>query len=357
MMKKLIFPLLFVLGISTHVDAQKPYKAYMVSNTHLDTQWLWTVQTTIDHYLYRTLTQNFWLIDHYPGYIFNFEGAVRYQWAKEYYPTEYERLKNYIKAGRWNISGSSWDSTDPNIPSPESFFRNLLYGQEFFKKEFGKKSNDIFLPDCFGFGYTLPTIAAHSGIIGFSTQKLQHRKLPFYGDHKLPFMFGLWEGIDGARIMAVPHAQDYVSRFDGQELSNNGKLVDLAKNGLNNTVYHYYGAGDRGGSPTIASVRSVETGMKGEGPVQIISARSGQLFDDYYPFEKHPELLVFKGELLMDVHATGCYTSQAAMKLFNRRNELLADAAERASVVAEWLGGAAYPEEPVSYTHLRAHET
>ena len=121
MMKKLIFSLLFVLGISTHVDAQKPYKAYMVSNTHLDTQWLWTVQTTIDHYLYRTLTQNFWLIDHYPGYIFNLEGAVRYQWAKEYYPTEYERLKNYIKAGRWNISGSSWDSTDPNIPSPESF--------------------------------------------------------------------------------------------------------------------------------------------------------------------------------------------------------------------------------------------
>ena len=51
MMKKLIFPLLFALGISTHVDAQKPYKAYMVSNTHLDTQWLWTVQTTIDHYL------------------------------------------------------------------------------------------------------------------------------------------------------------------------------------------------------------------------------------------------------------------------------------------------------------------
>ena len=35
------------------------------------------------------------------------------------------------------------------------------------------------------------------------------------------------------------------------------------------------------------------------------------------------------------------------MKLFNRRNELLADAAERASVVAEWLGGAAYPEEPL----------
>ena len=59
-MKKLIFFLLIALGISTHVDAQKTYKAYMVSNTHLDTQWLWTVQTTIDQYLYRTHTQNFW---------------------------------------------------------------------------------------------------------------------------------------------------------------------------------------------------------------------------------------------------------------------------------------------------------
>ena len=40
----------------------------------------------------------------------------------------------------------------------------------------------------------------------------------------------------------------------------------------------------------------------------------------------------------MDVHATGCYTSQAAMKYYNRRNEQLTDAAERASVAADWLG-------------------
>ena len=45
----------------------------------------------------------------------------------------------------------------------------------------------------------------------------------------------------------------------------------------------------------------------------------------------------------MDVHGTGCYTSQAAMKLYNRQNELLGDAAERSSVVAEWLNQASYP--------------
>ena len=58
-------------------------------------------------------------------------------------------MKKYIKEGRWHISGSSWDANDTNVPSPESFFRNILLGQQFYKQEFGVKSTDIFLPDCF----------------------------------------------------------------------------------------------------------------------------------------------------------------------------------------------------------------
>jgi alpha-mannosidase len=69
------------------------------------------------------------------------------------------------------------------------------------------------------------------------------------------------------------------------------------------------------------------------------------MFKDYLPYEDHPDLPVWKSELLMDVHATGCYTSQAAMKLFNRRNELLADAAERSAVIADWAGTSSYPKE------------
>lgn len=72
--------------------------------------------------------------------------------------------------------------------------------------------------------------------------------------------------------------------------------------------------------------------------MKIISAASDQLFKDYQPYGSHPELPVFDGELLMDVHGTGCYTSQAAMKLYNRQNELLGDAAERASVAAALWG-------------------
>jgi len=341
-MKKLILTAFVAMSLGS-VNAQQEYKAYVVSNAHFDSQWNWTVQTSINEYVYNTLVQNLWLLDNYPDYVFNFEGGVKYQWMKEYYPLEYEKIKKYIAQGRWNIAGSSWDATDPNMPSPESFFRNILLGQDFYKNEFGVKSKDIFLPDCFGFGYALPTIAAHAGLIGFSTQKLQWRHKPFHGNAKFPFNFGLWQGVDGSRIMAALNAMNYTSRWQNEDISNNKELIDLAKSSVNNTAYRYYGTGDMGGSPTISSVASLEKGMKSNGPVKIISSRSYQLFEDYLPFDKHPELPVYKGELLMDVHGTGCYTSQAAMKRFNRRNEQLGDAAERSSVMADFLGGVAYP--------------
>ncbi|MDR2056837.1 MAG: alpha-mannosidase [Dysgonamonadaceae bacterium] len=344
-MKKNLICLLLLLSFVPILYGQKEYKAYLVATAHFDTQWNWDVRESIDDYLYRTMVQNFWLFEHFPNYVFNFEGAVKYHWMKEYYPAEYAKVKEYIKQGRWNVTGSTWDATDPNLPSAESFFRNILLGQEFYKKEFGLKTNDIYLPDCFGFGYLLPTIAAHSGLIGFSTQKLQWRKNPFYGEEKMPFKIGLWQGLDGSRIMAVLDAGGYGTSYYYDRVDTNKRIIDRAIAGPNNTAYSYYGVGDRGGSPTLPSVYSVEKSLTGNGPLEVISARASQLYEDYYPFENHPELEVFDGELLMDVHGVGCYTSQAAMKAFNRRNEQLADAAERASVAAEWLGGIEYPAE------------
>ena len=130
------------------------------------------------------LDMNLKLLDKYPDYIFNFEGAVKYSWMKEYYPREYNMMKKYIRSGRWHISGASWDATDALVPSVESAIRNVLLGQDFYRNEFGVESTDIFLPDCFGFGWTLPAVASHCGLIGFSSQKLGWRHNPFHGDMK-----------------------------------------------------------------------------------------------------------------------------------------------------------------------------
>lgn len=338
--------------LSAQTMIAKKAKVYAVADAHLDTQWNWDIQTTIKEYIWNTLNQNLFLLNRYPNYIFNFEGGVKYAWMKEYYPREYELMKAFVKAGRWHVSGASWDATDTLVPSTESFIRNIMLGQEFYRKELGIESSDIFLPDCFGFGWTLPTVASHCGLIGFSSQKLDWRMNPFYGESKHPFTIGLWKGIDGASIM-LAHGYYYGHRWNNEDLSNNKTLLDYSKRTPLNTVYRYYGTGDMGGSPTIASVASVEKGIKGEGPLEIISATSDQLFKSYQPYDIHPELPVFDGELLMDVHGTGCYTSQAAMKLYNRQNELLGDAAERASVAAALLGTAEYPGKSLTESWQR----
>ena len=340
-MKKLLFA--YCLIAMSMYAQEKPMKAYMVADAHLDTQWNWDVQTTIKEYIWNTMVQNFHLFQQYPNYIFNFEGGVKYAWMKEYYPLQYEEVKHWVNQGRWHLTGSSWDACEAIVCSPESWIRNVLLGQTFYRQEFGKEGTDIFLPDCFGFPYTMPTLARHCGLIGFSSQKLVWRTKPFYdGDRRYPFTFGRWKGIDGSEIF-MAHGFGYAERYPYQDLSHNKTLLREVKESPQNVAYRYYGTGDIGGSPTISSVRAVEKGIKGDGPVQIISATSDQLYKEFMPIEQHPELPQFDGELYMDLHGNGCYTSQAAMKLYNRQNEHLGDAAERAAVMADCLGAYKYP--------------
>jgi len=69
-------------------------------------------------------------------------------WFKEYHPKDWATLQKYVASGRWRLAGIV-DST-PSIPHAvaESLMRQALYGKRFFRQEFGKVSNDIYLPDC-----------------------------------------------------------------------------------------------------------------------------------------------------------------------------------------------------------------
>lgn len=323
---------------------------YVVGTAHLDTQWLWTIQDTIREYIPRTLHDNFALFEKHPDYVFSFEGAFRYMLAKEYDPRGYARLKNYIDQGRWRVAGSSIDAGDVNIPSPESLVRHVLYGNGFFRREFGKTSADIFLPDCFGFGWALPTIAAHCGLRGFSTQKLT-----WGSSVGIPFDVGIWEGVDGSSLVAELAPGDYVSKIK-EDLSASAawreRIEKLGRDSGTYVGYRYFGTGDVGGAPDPESVAWLEKSIAGGGPVRVRSTGSDQLARDLPP-DRIARLPRYRGELLMTRHGTGCYTSQAVMKRWNRRNEQLAAAAEAASVVADWLGGASYPKDALRDAWVR----
>ena len=210
-------------------DITKDKRLYVVGYAHLDTQWGWDYPTTIDQYIKNTLVDNFSLFEKYPYYTFTFTGATRFAMMKEYYPDYYEKVKGYIASGRWHIGGSAVDENDVNIPSPESEIRQILYGNRYFEKEFGKTSIDCMLPDCFGFQGFLPTVWAHCGIKGFSTQKLT------WGSAVgIPFNIGQWIGPDGASLICAFNPGAYnggrVLRFPpGRGLSASITIVSGAK--------------------------------------------------------------------------------------------------------------------------------
>jgi alpha-mannosidase len=344
-------------------DLTKQPTLYLVGYAHLDTQWRWEYPQTIGEFLPHTMHDNFALFGKYPHYIFNFSGANRYRLMREYYPADYVTLQKWVRAGRWFPAGSSMEESDVNSPSAESLIRQVLYGSLYFRTDLGRTSAEYMLPDCFGFPASLPSILHHMGILGFSTQKLTWGSAaPAGGPDSpeqtpvgTPFNVGIWEGPDGSGVMAAFNPGDYSGdiRYDlSRSDSTPPKGIDWPKrvqrdgevSGLF-TDYHYYGTGDVGGAPREPSVQLVETIVsKNDSPLRVLSSTAEQMFLDIKP-EQTAKLPRYKGDLELTNHSAGSLTSEAYQKRWNRKNELLADAAERASVAAEWLGGRAYPRK------------
>ena len=324
---------------TTGHDLTKP-SLFVVAYAHLDTQWRWAYPQTIREFIANTLHHNFALFDKYPGYIFNFSGSRRYEMMEEYYPDEFAKLKAYVAAGKWFPCGSSVDENDANVPSAESLVRQVLYGNHYFRRTFGVASEEYMLPDCFGFPAALPQVLAHCGLRGFSTQKLTWNACV-----PIPFKVGVWEGPDGSSIVAALDPGAYVGEVKEDLSTSNAWLNRIEANGKLSGVftdYHYYGTGDQGGAPKESSVAMVERSIAASGPVKVIPSKADEMFKAITPAMK-AKLPRYKGELELTQHSAGSVTSQAYMKRWNRKNELLADAAERAAVAAAWIGARDYP--------------
>jgi alpha-mannosidase len=416
-----------LLPVATHSqtmkspDIAKVPTLYVVPYAHLDTQWRWEMPQTISEYLLKTMRVNFDYMEKYPHYVFNWTGSNRYRLMKEYFPSDYARLKQYVAEGRWYPAGSSVEEGDVNLPSAEGIFRQVLYGNEYFRKDFGKASAEYMLPDCFGFPASLPSILAHAGVKGFSTQKLsaQWQPAPKIGGpdspertpEGIPFNVGLWLGPDGKGVLAALNPGGYgssvytdLSKEPGpptpppqltaeqkakltpeqlrvierpRETEQNWvKRIDL--NGSVTGVfadYHYVGTGDIGGAAHESTIKLLEaivdksttilpapprpffgqgtgptseaTGPEvkvGDGSVHVVEATADQMFNEIKP-GMESRMPRYQGDLELINHSAGSLTSQAYHKRWIIKNELLADAAEKASIAAEWMGGRPYPQQ------------
>jgi alpha-mannosidase len=250
---------------------------FIVPYSHLDDMWRWSYPQTIRDFLKSTLDENFEAFEEYPNYVFNWSGASRYQMMREYYPEKYEELKEWVAAGRWYPSGSSWVENDVNVPSTESVVRQILMGTQYFKNEFGKESREFMLPDCFGFPYSLPSVLNHCGIRGFSTQKLT-----WGSANGIPFNVGRWIGPDGESVIAALNAGNYASPHPNVYSTDKETLQRLEDNKKKSGLpidFFYMGGGDknnadRGGVIQKVSLETLKADQETEGPVQCCCRKS-----------------------------------------------------------------------------------
>jgi alpha-mannosidase len=320
-----------VHGLVNERASPSAHRVSAVGHAHLDTAWLWPLRETVRKCA-RTFSTVLALMERYPEYHFVVSQAQHLAWMRDNYPDLWERLKLRIAEGRIEPTGSMWVEADCNIPSGESLARQIIHGKRFYLEELGLETDDVWLPDVFGYSAALPQIMQLGGVRRFLTQKLSWNQ---YND--MPHHSFYWEGIDGSRVFThFPPADTYGGQFTVRELRHSvNNFRDHEHSGRS---LYLFGHSDGGGGPTDDMLESARRLADSEGMPRITMEGPRAFFDQAESAIVDPA--VWAGELYLE-HHRGTYTTQGATKAGNRRGELaLRDAELWASLV-----GGDYPAD------------
>lgn len=310
-----------------------PGTMHMVGQSHIDIAWLWPVRETVRK-VSRTFSTVCALMDKYPEFRYSQSQPQLYAFAKEHYPQLYGRIKERIAEGRWELVGGMWVEPDLNIPGGESLVRQMLYGQGFYMKEFGKRSTIEWLPDTFGYCASLPQLLKQARIDYFMTTKLG-----WNDTNPFPHTLFHWVGIDGTKIVAYQNhgVNEHTHPKDVQE-----HWQAYAQKEQHDELMLLYGHGDGGGGVTHEMLEYVaRTDLAPGQPVSKFS--TAEAFFSEIGL-RQPELPAWHGDLYLELHR-GTFTTHAFNKRSNRKAEVLYRQAEIWSVLAQ-KSRLPVPEQP-----------
>lgn len=307
-------------------------KLALTGHAHIDLAWLWPLAET-RRKARRTFSSVLGLMDRYEDFTFNQSSAQLYAWAEEDDPEMFGRIKERVAEERWETVGGMWCEPDCQIPSGESFVRQLLHGQRYFEQKFGRRSTVAWLPDAFGFSPGIPQLLRGAGITGFFTAKLKWSET-----NRFPHDLFEWEGIDGSRVTA------HFTRNPGMDYNGDVAPFDLlgvwrnfqGKRRHNESLFPF-GWGDGGGGPSEEMLESYDRLKDFSAMPQLRMARVDEHFENL-PDEGLPKWV---GELYLELHR-GTLTTQGLVKKLNREAEHRLLEAETFATMAG-LRGAEYP--------------
>ncbi|MER5596879.1 glycoside hydrolase family 38 C-terminal domain-containing protein [Streptomyces sp. NPDC002265] len=314
--------------------------AHRVSATghaHIDSAWLWPLRETVRK-ASRTFANVTALAADYPELVFSCSQAQQYAWVKEHQPHIWERIRKAVRDGNWAPVGSMWVESDANMPGGEALARQLTHGRRFFAEELGVRTQEIWLPDSFGYTAAFPQLAKLAGIRWFLSQKLSWNQ-----SNRMPHHSFWWEGIDGTRVFThFPPVDTYNSQLHGRELAHAER--NFADKGRARRSLVPFGWGDGGGGPTREMLERARRLRSLEGSPRVEIERPSAFFAAAEQ-EYGPQAPVWSGELYLELHRA-TYTTQAKTKQGNRRCEhALREAELWCTTAAVRSASYAYPYE------------
>jgi alpha-mannosidase len=296
-------------------------KIHLVANAHLDPVWLWEWEEGAGEAL-STFRQAAEFCEKRKGFVFCHNEAVLYRWVEEYEPALFRRIRRLVRAGKWHVMGGWHLQPDCNMPSGESFVRQILLGKRYFREKLGVEPLTAVNLDPFGHTRGLVQILAKSGYRNYLCCR------PGEPWCVLPADEFVWVGYDGSEVLANRASAHYCS-IGGKERE---RLEDwLAKNPRKDLVIHLWGIGDHGGGPSRKDLEDLDRLKAERQDLELFHSTPEAYFE---------ELAVRRASLPrwakdLNPWAVGCYTSMVRVKQGHRRLENGLFSAEK-MIAAAW---------------------
>jgi alpha-mannosidase len=305
---------------------------HMIGNAHLDPVWLWRWQEGFQaaKATFRSVLDR---MDEYDDFLFTSSSAAIYEWIEHNDPRMLEEIRARVAEGRWQIVGGWWIQPDCNLPSGESFARQALYGQRYFKEKLGVTARVGYNVDSFGHHAMLPQLLRQSGMDAYVfTRPEPHEK-------GLPGRLFWWESDDGSRVLAFRIPFEYCTW--GKDLERYVRRCFGELRAPFDDLMVFYGVGNHGGGPTRENIESIQR-MDGEPDFPRLTFSTPNRFFEQMLASDLPFPVVHDE---LQHHASGCYAVHSGIKRWNRQAENTLLLAEKWSVIAELMTGQPYPCE------------
>ncbi len=292
----------------------KEYKVYLVGHSHIDMNWLWPMEDTIDVCLRDFDTVNK-LMKEFPSLHFSQSQAAVYEIVRKKDPSLFNEVKKRIKEKKWESTSSTWVEGDLNMAAGEALVRQLLYGKTYTKKMLGANPKVCWEPDTFGHPVSYPQVLAKAGIKYYYFMRCG-KKLPIFW----------WEAPDGSRVLA------FNSIYNGEITAKNVVSIatEIARDYAIKSSMYLFGVGDHGGGPTRRDILTKMELDKRPALPNLIFSSSEYFYDE--ALKEKTDYPIVKDEL--NPIFEGCYTTHSDIKKVNREGENLLLTAESLATLA-----------------------